>query len=98
MELLSATQLLKFFAALAFVLGLMGGLGVIMRRINARAGGLALTGNKRRLRIVEILPVDHRRKLILLRRDGKEHLVILGPTGETVIESGIEPESNNENP
>jgi hypothetical protein len=30
-----------------------------------------------------------RRRLVLLRRDDVEHLVILSPTGETVVETGI---------
>ena len=38
----------------------------------------------------EALPLDARRRLILLRRDDREHLVILGTNGETVVEQGIE--------
>ena len=32
-----------------------------------------------------------RHKLMLIRRDDVEHLVIVGPTGETVVETGIKP-------
>ena len=34
--------------------------------------------------------VDHRRKLVLLRRDDVEHLVLLGTNSETLIEADIE--------
>lgn len=89
MTLIEGSQFFRFAAALVFVLSLMGGLALIMRRINE--GRMAGPPNaRRRLKVVEILPLDARRRLVLLRRDGREHLVILGANGETVIESGIE--------
>lgn len=91
MELIDGAQIIKFFAALTLVLGLMGGLALILKRF--QLGGPIKTGSARRLKILEILQLDSRRKAILLRRDDKEHLVILGPNGETVIESGIISES-----
>lgn len=90
MELITGIQLIRFFAALILVVGLMVGLGLVMRKINA-GSGLTGPGQKRRLRVVESLPLDHRRRMVLIRRDDREHLVILGPTGETVVESGITP-------
>lgn len=88
MELISLSQVIKFAAALLFVLALMGGLALVLRRLN---GKTPLTmPHKRRLKIVEMLPVDARRRLILLQRDDREHLVILGANGETVIETNIE--------
>ena len=44
----------------------------------------------RRLAIVEIMSVDPRRKLVLVQRDDKEHLILLSATGETVVETGID--------
>lgn len=88
---------LKFFFALLFVLCLMGGLAYLMKRFGLN--GEKFTPNaQRRLKIVEILPLDMRRKAILLRRDDKEHLVILGGAGETVVETDIQvkPESIKE--
>jgi flagellar protein FliO/FliZ len=59
----------------------------------ARRFGLATrlmpSGGKRRLAIVEILPLDGRRRLVLLRRDATEHLVLLGPDGALVVERGV---------
>ena len=87
MEVFALPQLLRFVAALVFVLALMGGLALAMRRFRDRH---PLAAGKRRLRIVEILPLDGRRRAVLLRRDDREHLVILGANSETVIETGIE--------
>ena len=90
MELLGTVQILKFGGALLLVLALMLGLSLVMRRVNA-GSGLGVSAAKRRLKIVEILPIGARHRAILLKRDGVEHLVILSPTGETVVESGITP-------
>ena len=48
-------------------------------------------GTDRRLAVVEVAPVDARHRLVLLRRDNTEHLVLLGTNGDLLIESGIEP-------
>lgn len=88
MELISLAQFMKFAAALVFVLALMGGLSLVMKRF-AHNHPLTAPG-KKRLKIVEVLPLDARRRAILLKRDGREHLVILGANGETVVETGIE--------
>ncbi len=90
MNIIDAHEFLRFAAALIFVLALMGGLTLVLRRFNhMQAGNIGLP-RKRRLKIVEVLPIDGRRRLVLLRRDDREHLVMLGADGETVIETGIE--------
>jgi flagellar protein FliO/FliZ len=43
----------------------------------------------KRLAVVETLMVGPRQRLIILRRDNVEHLVLSGPEGASVIESGI---------
>ncbi len=95
MELIDTHQLLKFVCALTFVLALMGLLALALRRIN----NLPRLSNprQRRLKLVESLPLDGRRRLVILQRDDKQHLVILGATGETVIESGIESKQDTQN-
>lgn len=79
---------IKFAAAFILVLGLMGGLALILKRLNLGQAGM-LPQDKRRLKIVEILALDARRRAVLLVRDNVEHLVILGPAGETVVETNI---------
>lgn len=81
-------QLLNAFFAFTLVMSLMFLLSWFLKRIGL-AGQSMLPGAKRRLKIVEQLPLDHRRKLVIIRRDNKEHLLVLGPSGETVVEGNI---------
>lgn len=83
------TDYLRFIMALLFVLALMGGLWLLLRRLGLQSS--VLNAHQRRLNVVEILPLDTRRKAILLARDNVQHLVILGPNGETVVETAISP-------
>jgi len=80
----------RFLVALVFVLALI----VILAMIARRAGfGFPAAATRRdgekRLSVVEVAPIDGRRRLVLIRRDDVEHLVMLGPTTETVIETSI---------
>lgn len=86
---MASLDYLKFLVALLFVLGLIGGLTWVARRfgLTPRITRPA-SGGERRLDIVEILNVDARRKLLLIRRDDMEHLVMLGER-DLVIESRI---------
>lgn len=77
----------QFALALVFVLSLIGGLTLVARRLGY---GHAVRGPRsRRLALVEVMPLDARRRLVLIRRDRMEHLLLIGPTGEHVIETGI---------
>ncbi len=82
------TSYFRFLAALVFVLALMGGLWLILRRLGI-AGPQTTPAGKRRLKVIESIPLDPRRRAVLLQRDNTQHLVILGPTGETVVETQI---------
>ncbi len=90
------TDYLRFLMALIFVLALMGGLYILLKRISSGTGfgGAIASATKRRLKISEVLYLDSRHKAVLLKRDNDtEHLVILGPSGETVVETNITPPS-----
>ena len=78
---------LRYVMALIFVLALMGGLYLILKHFGYN--GVTQARTQRRLRVIEALPLDGRRRAILLRRDDQEHLVILGASGETVVETNI---------
>ncbi len=83
----------RFLLALVFVVGLIGLLAVLIRRFGNGAQFLTTRkGRDRRLGIVETLPIDTRRRLVLLRRDDKEHLVLFGAADELLIESDISAE------
>ena len=92
---LTLETLLRFSLALAAVLALILAAGWLLRRLIEKGivpGSLlpAATGRAQRLAVVEVKQLDVRRRLVLIRRDGVEHLLLLGATGDLVIESGIE--------
>jgi len=78
----------RFLLALLAVLGLLAGFAWLVRRFGL-AGRSFAAGGKRRLAVVEMAPIDAKRRLVLIRRDATEHLVLLGTESATVIESGI---------
>lgn len=89
--MIDADLVLRFVLALALVLALIAATGWLGRRYMG-AGRLAgLTGKRRRLALVESLPIDGRSRLLLVRRDATEHLILLGATGAVVVESAIAP-------
>ncbi|MEL6216219.1 MAG: hypothetical protein AAFQ99_11160 [Pseudomonadota bacterium] len=55
------------------------------------AAGSKMFGPKpeKRLEVVDQATLDGRRKLVLLRRDDKEHLLMIGGPVDVVIETGI---------
>lgn len=82
----------QFLFALIFVLGLIGLAAYLLRRFGP--GGAvqarARRGGARRLSLIDTLPLDPRRRLVLVRRDGREHLLLLGAQNDTVVETDIE--------
>lgn len=81
---------LRFVLALVAVLALIGLLAWLARRYGL-GGALAVgpRGAMRRLAVVEALNIDPKRRLVLVRRDGVEHLILTGGTGDLVVETGI---------
>jgi flagellar protein FliO/FliZ len=77
-----------YFSALLLVVGLILALAWVARRLGLM-GRLGAVGGKRRLSLIEVLPLDAKRRLVLIRRDGTEHLVLLGHVSDLVIERGI---------
>ncbi|HIP79987.1 MAG TPA: hypothetical protein EYH07_16190 [Kiloniellaceae bacterium] len=83
-------EYVRFFLALGFVLVLIAGLAALVRR-SGLGERLAVTKSNgpRRLDLVEVRPIDAKRKLVLIRRDDREHLVLLGHGSDLLIESAI---------
>ncbi len=79
----------RFFLAFLIVLGLIGAAAWAVRRFgSARLGG-AVRGRQPRLAVIEYATVDARRRLLLVRRDNIEHLVMIGGPTDVVVESNI---------
>jgi flagellar protein FliO/FliZ len=83
------TQYLRFAAALIFVLALIGAAAFVARAFGFLTPMQRKPG-ERRLALIEMLSLDPRRRIVLVRRDNKEHLILLSPTGETILESDID--------
>jgi flagellar protein FliO/FliZ len=80
----------QFFLAFIIVLGLIGATAWAVRRFGAgRLGGGGLRGRQPRLAVIDYASVDGRRRLILIRRDNVEHLVMIGGPTDVVVESNI---------
>ena len=81
----------KFFLALLFVLGLILLMAYLARRFGlmARVTINSSETKDKRLNIVEILPIDAKRRLLLIRRDDVEHLLMTGSESDLVIEQNI---------
>lgn len=77
----------RYLGALMLVLALVGFAALAARRFGVP--GIMSANSTRRLAVVETLMLDARHKLFILRRDDKEHVVLVGPDGSSVIESGI---------
>jgi flagellar protein FliO/FliZ len=79
---------LNFAIALALVLALILALSWAVKRFGL--GGPLVrglpTGGGRRLAVVEVLTLDARRKIVLVKRDEQEHLLLLGAGNDLVVE------------
>jgi len=84
---------LKAIFALLFVIGLIAGTSFILKRFSLDKH-LLKNNKKKRLSVKEMLPLDARRRVILIERDNKEHLILLGHNSDIVIESNITPIEN----
>lgn len=77
---------LGFYAGAAFLLLLVLFVGGLIAR--SRSGGVRGRSGHR-LAVSEYRDIDKIRRLVLIRRDGVEHLLMIGPNQDLVIESGI---------
>jgi len=78
----------RFVAALALVVALIFACAWIAKRLGL-GGRMATPRGKRRLSIQEVLPLDGKRRLVLVKRDEVEHLVVIGLNSDLVVETGI---------
>ena len=86
---ISLAEYLRFALALVFVLGLVGGAALLARRFGLGNRVPIRRGGQRRLTIVDSAIIDAKRRLVLVRRDATEHLILVGGANELLIESAI---------
>ncbi len=82
---------IRFIVALLFVLALIGLLTWLVRRFGLGGRIGSRNRGKSRIGVVELAPVDAKRRLVLVRRDDQEHLILLGANSELLVESGFAP-------
>ena len=80
-------ELLRALLALLFVLALILVVAWAVRRYGVDKNWQLAAGKKRRLEVLERLSIDPRRQLVLVRRDKREHLLLLGHQEARAIES-----------
>ena len=82
-------DLIRYLGALALVLALVGCAAIFVRRYGLPG---VVAGKGRRLAIVESLMLGKNYRLAIVKCDGQEHLLALGPQGATLIDKAISPE------
>src|ERR1700726_1768238 len=83
-------QALTFFFAFVAVLALIGLAAWLVRRFAGnRLGANANRGRMPRLAVIDAAAVDGRRRLVLVRRDNVEHLLMIGGPTDIVVEPNI---------
>jgi flagellar biogenesis protein FliO len=81
---------LTFFFAFVVVLALIGLAAWLVRRFAGnRLGANATRGRMPRLAVIDAAAVDGRRRLVLVRRDNVEHLLMIGGPTDIVVEPNI---------
>ncbi len=86
MEILSDVNMARWLIACLVVGLLLGSFALLARRF-AHASPFSNRG--KRLNVLEVCVLDNRRKLVLVRDETKEHLILLGVNSETLIETRV---------
>jgi len=80
----------RFVLAFLVVLALIGGAAYLVRRFGVdRIRSAATRGRQPRLAVIDAAAVDSRRRLVLIRRDNIEHLLLIGGPTDVVVEPNI---------
>ena len=79
----------RFFVAFLIVLGVIGAIWWMVRRFGSGRLGASTRGRQPRLAVIDYASVDNRRRLILVRRDNVEHLLMIGGPTDVVVEPNI---------
>jgi flagellar biogenesis protein FliO len=79
--------LMRMLGVLALLLAALWGALWVVRRYDVKLPGRVGGPPVRRLQLVDRLPVDARRSLLLVRRDDVEHLILIGPDHALLLEN-----------
>lgn len=83
-------DILRTLLAFIFVLGLIWLLGFALRKYGWKIGlPTPKQSAEKRLSLVEVMPLDNKNKLVIIRRDDTEHLLLIGSEQSHVVETCI---------
>ncbi len=80
---------IKYFSAFIVVIGSILAGSWVLRRLNLSRLIEGASGKKRRMRIAEVLPLDTRNKLVMVRIDEQDHIILLTQNGGNIISNQI---------
>lgn len=80
----------QFLLTVVIVFGLIGAVWWFVRRYSGVHFSGIGRGRVPRLAILDVMPVDRRRRLVLVRRDNVEHLLLIGGPSDVVVEGAIQ--------
>lgn len=86
---MEAQSIIWAVVVLLIVLALIGITARVVRALGLVSGVPALGKRQRRLRVIEATSIDTRHRMVLVGRDDRAHLILLGPSGDLVIERDI---------
>jgi flagellar protein FliO/FliZ len=92
MEVVDFTRFILVFVGMIVTIA---GLGWAVRKFRLDKKLMGQFGGDGRLEVRESLMVDPKRRLVIVACDEVEHLILLGPNQETVIDQQINKEAKN---
>lgn len=88
------TSLGQFVFALLFVLGLIGVTALIGKKVLVEKKWLKGLQPQGRIKVEETVYIDSKHKLVLVKRDDKEHLLLVGAQHALVVEADVRKENH----
>lgn len=76
----------RFFVSLAFVIALIWAVAWLLKRFGLDKRLRGATGQAGRMQVVDVLYMDPRRKLVLVRADHQEYVLMVAGDSVTVID------------
>lgn len=81
---------MRFVIAFAVVFVLVLAAAWLLKRLSRGFSATEKRGRAPRLAVLEAVAVDQRRRLLLVRRDNMEHLLLIGGPSDIVVEQAIQ--------
>lgn len=92
MEAIDVSRIIFSLTAVLCLIGLL----TFFAKVAGKFPSGSILHRKRRLQVMETISLDGRRRLAIIKCDDNEHLLLLGPSNETVIAQNIPASSQND--